>query len=105
MANLIRRNIKPPKKLKSSAMIDSTPLPRQPGKLPVESAPPMRDPRLEKLADVLVSYSVGVKPNQLVRISGPAVAQPLVVELYRKVLAAGGHPFVRMNPDELNEIF
>src|SRR5438067_8320500 len=65
----------------------------------------MRDPRLEKLADVLVSYSVGVKANQLVRISGPAVAQPLVVELYRKVLAAGGHPFVRMNPDELNEIF
>src|SRR5438270_13128239 len=83
------------------------PLPRQPGKLPLESRPrqSMRDPRLEKLADVLVSYSVAVQPNQLVRISGPAVAQPLVVELYRKVLAAGGHPFVRMNPDELGEIF
>src|SRR5690348_9673295 len=37
----------------------------------------MRDLRLEKLADVLVNYSVGVKPNQLVRISGPPIAQPL----------------------------
>ena len=65
----------------------------------------MHDPRLEKLADVLVNYSVAVKANQLVRISGPAVAEPLIVELYRKVLAAGGHPFVRMNPEELAEIF
>ena len=45
----------------------------------------MRDPRLEKLADVLVNYSVGVKPGQLVRISGPPLAEPLVMELYRKV--------------------
>ena len=65
----------------------------------------MRDPRLEKLADVLVNYSVGVKKDQLVRISGPAIAQPLMVELYRKVLLAGGHPFVRMGPEEASEIF
>src|SRR5438067_8375389 len=65
----------------------------------------MRDPRLEKLADVLVNYSVVVKRDQLVRISGPPIAQPLVVELYRKVLAAGGHPFVRSGPEELGEIF
>ena len=64
----------------------------------------MRDPRLEKLADVLVNYSVGVQKDQLVRISGPPVAQPLVVELYRRVLAAGGHPVVRMVPDELQEL-
>src|SRR5215212_608923 len=65
----------------------------------------MRDTRLEKLADVLVNYSVGVKPGQLVRLSGPPTAQPLVTELYRKVLSAGGHPHVRMAHDELNEIF
>src|SRR5688572_24080736 len=65
----------------------------------------MRDPRLEKLADVLVNYSVGVKKDQLVRISAPPVAQPLVAELYRRVLAAGGHPIVRMAPEELQEIF
>src|SRR5438105_7600036 len=64
----------------------------------------MRDPRLEKLADVLVNYSVGVKPNQLVRVKGPPVALPLIAELYRKIVAAGGHPMVRMNPQELDEI-
>ncbi|MEA2711072.1 MAG: aminopeptidase [Phycisphaerales bacterium] len=64
----------------------------------------MRDSRLEKLADVLVNYSVGVKPDQLVRISGPPLAQPLMVELYRKVVAAGGNPVVRMAPEELSEI-
>ena len=65
----------------------------------------MRDPRLEKLAEVLVDYSIGVKKGQTVRISGSPVAQPLIAELYRKVLAAGGHPLVRMTPDELAEIF
>ena len=65
----------------------------------------MRDPRLTKLADVLVNYSVAVKPGQLVRLSGPPVATPLVVELYRATLAAGGHPMVRMSPEELGEIF
>ena len=65
----------------------------------------MRDPRLEKLADVLVNYSVRVKPGQSVRISAAPVAEPLVSELYRAVLRAGGHPLVRMSPDELGEIF
>jgi aminopeptidase len=64
----------------------------------------MRDPRLTKLADVLVNYSAGVKPGHLVRITGSPIASPLVVELYRKVVAAGGHPMVRMAPDELAEI-
>ena len=65
----------------------------------------MRDPRLEKLAAVLVHYSVGVKSGQTVRISGAPVAQPLIIELYRQVLLAGGHPLVRMTPDQLSEIF
>lgn len=65
----------------------------------------MRDPRLEKLADVIVNYSVGVKKDQLVRISGSPVAAPLITEVYRKVLAAGGNPFVRMNVEEIEEIF
>src|SRR5438105_2236421 len=65
----------------------------------------MRDPRLTRLADVLVNYSVGVKKDQIVRISGSPVAQPLIVELYGKVLEAGGHPTVRMSPEELGEVF
>lgn len=63
----------------------------------------MQDPRLEKLADVIVNYSVAVQKNDLVRISGPIVSSPLVVALYRKVVEAGGHPFVRMMPEECSE--
>jgi len=65
----------------------------------------MRDPRLVKLAEVLVNYSVGVKAEQTVRINGASVAEPLIVELYRAVLKAGGNPLVRMVPDALQEIF
>src|SRR6058998_3917008 len=64
----------------------------------------MRDPRLEKLADVLVNYSVGVKPDQLVRLSGPPLAQPLLVELCRAVVSAGGHAMIRMSPEEAGEV-
>lgn len=65
----------------------------------------MRDPRHEKLADVLVGYSVGVKKGQVVRISGPPAASALILEIYRKVLQAGGHPLVRMAPGEAQEVF
>jgi aminopeptidase len=65
----------------------------------------MRDPRLGKLAQVLVNYSVCVAKDQLVRISAAAIAAPLVTELYEQVLLAGGHPMVRSGPEELQEIF
>ena len=67
--------------------------------------PPMQDQRITKLAQVLVNYSVGVKPGQLVRIAGSAVAAPLITEIFREVIKAGGNPFIRMNPDEAFEIF
>ncbi len=64
----------------------------------------MHDPRLDKLAEVLVNYSTRIQPDDLVRLSGPPLARPLLVALYRAVLKAGGHPFVEMVPDELAEI-
>ncbi len=64
----------------------------------------MTDPRLTKLANVLVNYSVSIKANQLVRISGSSVAEPLIIELYKAVINAGAHPVVYMTPDELMEI-
>jgi aminopeptidase len=66
--------------------------------------PHMHDPRLTKLAQVLVNYSVGVKPGQLVRINGGPISSPLVLEIYRAVVRAGGNPMVRMALDELSEI-
>jgi aminopeptidase len=64
----------------------------------------MRDPRLTKLADVLVNYSVAVKPGQLVRINGSPIASPLIVEIFRSVVKAGGNPMIRMAPEETGEI-
>jgi len=65
----------------------------------------MHDPRLDRLAKVLVNYSVAVRRDDLVRISAPALAEPLVVAVYREVLAAGGHPVIRMSPDACQEVF
>ncbi|MFT3788317.1 MAG: aminopeptidase [Tepidisphaeraceae bacterium] len=64
----------------------------------------MRDPRHAKLADLLVNYSTGVKPGQLVRISGSYLAMPLLTELTRAVYQAGAHPMLRMGYEELEEI-
>lgn len=52
----------------------------------------MTDPRIEKLARVLVRYSVGVRKGDWVRIQGNAVAADLMRACLREVLAAGGHP-------------
>ena len=64
----------------------------------------MQDPRLEKLAHVLVSYSTEVRQGDLVRLVGPPLARPLIVALYRAVLEAGGHPHMRVLPDECAEL-
>lgn len=64
----------------------------------------MFDPRINKLAKVLVNFSIDVKPGQLVRISGHTVAEPLIIELAREVIAAGAHPVIFMTPEEVMEI-
>lgn len=64
----------------------------------------MQDPRFEKLADVLVNYSTGVRPGNLVRLAGPPIGRPLLVALYRTVIQAGGNVYMEMVPDECAEI-
>ena len=64
----------------------------------------MCDTRVSKLAAVLVKYSADVRPGQLVRINGSPNCLPLVGELIREVLLAGGHPMLRLNYDEFDEI-
>jgi len=52
----------------------------------------MSDPRVEKLAQVLVKYSIGVKPGDKVIVQGGAVAAPLLKAIVTEVIMAGGHP-------------
>ena len=54
----------------------------------------MTDPRVEKLADVLVNYSVAIQPGDKVAVLGGPVAAPLLKAVYAKVLQAGGHPLM-----------
>jgi aminopeptidase len=52
--------------------------------------------RTRRLAEVLVGYSAGVGPGDLVLLEGSVAAEPLFDELYRVVLRAGGHPVMRV---------
>src|SRR5881275_2663740 len=64
----------------------------------------MTDPRVAKLANLLVHYSLELKPGQIVRIDAGAVAAPLVRELYRQTLRAGAHPRARVDVEGLDVI-
>ena len=61
----------------------------------------MTDLRTQKLAKLLVNYSVFVKPNENVIISGCEEAKELVVALYKEVILKGAHPILRFRPSGL----
>jgi aminopeptidase len=63
------------------------------------------DPRISKLAQVLVHYSLALKKGQLVRISGPALASALMLEVYREAIGAGANVIMRPVIDGTEEIF
>ncbi|MDX2160736.1 MAG: aminopeptidase [bacterium] len=59
----------------------------------------MSDPRVAKLADILVNYSTAVKPGQWVGVLGDVGALPLVREVFTKVVEAGGNPTLMLTDD------
>jgi len=65
----------------------------------------MADPRLTKLANILVNYSTKVKPNEWVHISAGQNAVPLVREIMAQVLAAGGRPTYQLDSDQLEQLY
>ncbi|MFN2467541.1 MAG: aminopeptidase [Gaiellaceae bacterium] len=58
---------------------------------------------LERLAEVLVDYSTAVRPDDVVVVSAPSLAGPLVREVYAAILDAGGHALVRIGLDGQSE--
>jgi aminopeptidase len=64
----------------------------------------MSDPRVVKLGDLLVNYSLELQPGQLLRIDAGTVAAPLVTEAYRFALRAGAHPRTRIDVEGLDVI-
>src|SRR5262245_43300165 len=70
--------------------------------VPCDSMP---DPRLHKLADVLVNYSTAVRRGDLVTILGDTHTLSAVTAIYEAVLRAGGHPTFHVKSDALHEVF
>ncbi len=65
----------------------------------------MADVRVEKLAQLIVEYSVGVRKGDRVAISSSTPAEPLLKEIYMRALRAGGHPFILASFPDTEEIF
>jgi aminopeptidase len=64
----------------------------------------MTDPRVAKLADLIVNYSLGLQPGEIVRIDAGTVAVPFVLELYREALRAGANPRTRVEVEGIDVI-
>ena len=65
----------------------------------------MADSRVAKLAQTLVDYSVAVREGDRVSIGGCTLAEPLLKEIYARVLQAGGHPLMMTSLPGIEEIF
>lgn len=65
----------------------------------------MSDPRIEKLADVLVNYSTHVQPGEWVGILGDVTALPYVRAVYGAVVRAGGNPALYFSDETMKRMF
>lgn len=64
----------------------------------------MADVRLEKWADLMVNYSLGVKPGDRVLLRATPLSEPLISAVYVKIMEAGGNPFVYVELPSTNEL-
>lgn len=65
----------------------------------------LKDPRIEKLADILVNHSTRVLPGETVLILSTELAQPLVEVLFEKVLALGAYPLLKLTFSTLQPVY
>ena len=65
----------------------------------------MSDPRVERLADVVVNYSLPLAEGDTVLIQGPTLAEELIVELVRAATRAGAITRVRATVQGTDEAY
>ena len=65
----------------------------------------MKDERLKKLARVLVDYSIGAGEGEQVVVSGGAAAEPLIKEVYARLLDVGAIPIPQVSLPGMQELF
>jgi aminopeptidase len=62
------------------------------------------DPRVERLAELIAGYSLELRPGQLLRVDGSAVAEPLIVALHRAAIHMGAHAYANVELDGIAEL-
>lgn len=65
----------------------------------------MSDPRVQKLARLLVAYSTAVKPGDWVLVRSHPLALPLVTGVVEEITRAGGHVTLQLTHEALTEAF
>ena len=64
-----------------------------------------KDIRTQKLAQVIVDYSLRVKKHENVIISGSTEAEPFIVELFKAIILKGGHPILNIHLPGVDSFF
>jgi aminopeptidase len=64
----------------------------------------LNDPRVERLATLLVDYSLGLGEGEVLRINSSESAAPLILALQRAAIRRGAHPYANVALDGLAEI-
>jgi aminopeptidase len=63
----------------------------------------VNDPRVEKLAELVVDYSLELGEGQILRIDAVDVGAPLALHIYRAALAVGAHPYTSVTLEGIAE--
>ncbi len=63
----------------------------------------MTDPRVERLAELIVGYSLDLGEGDVVRIDGLDAGAPLMLAIYRSALSVGALPYTSVGLDGLLE--
>lgn len=64
----------------------------------------MTDPRVAKLARLLVTYSLRLKKGEILRINGEVVSLPLAKAVFEAAIEAGAYPYIALNVPEAEEM-
>ena len=65
----------------------------------------MKDHRVEKVADIIIDYSLKPKEGEKIAIRGPFAAEPLILALYQRLIERGAHAIIRAEMPRALPIF
>jgi aminopeptidase len=64
----------------------------------------VRDPRYDRLGELVLDHSISLQPGEVVRIEAEAVAAPLILALHREAIKRGAHAYAALDVSGLTEL-